>query len=183
MQPIRLLPALGRCLVLAALLTACASTATSTTSQSVRATSRTVYYHTAIAAGPTLITRSDGTLLEERRNEPFGAAIDAGASADPHNALNKETDALTGWSDHGARWLAVDTARWLTPDPPVKGPDPKLLSRPDGLHPYQYVAQNPILFWDPDGKDAYRTEWLEDQRRYAAEARQRQAAATAAIGG
>jgi RHS repeat-associated protein len=76
-------------------------------------------------------------------------------AVDPHNSLNKESDATTGWSDHGARWLAPETGRWLTPDPPVKAPDPKFLADPWALHPYQYVSQNPVRFWDPDGRDKY----------------------------
>jgi hypothetical protein len=48
--------------------------------------------------------------------------------------------------------MAPETARWLTPDPPVKGPDPKFLEAPWALHPYQYVHQNPIGNWDPDGR-------------------------------
>ncbi len=133
-----------------------------------RTTSRIVYYQRTIGAGPTLITREDGSVLEERRYEPFGVSIDAyrepaggGAGTiggvdfvvDPHNALNKQTDATTGWSDHGARWLAPETARWLTPDPPVKAPDPKFLADPWALHPYQYVNQNPVRYWDPDGRE------------------------------
>jgi RHS repeat-associated protein len=126
--------------------------------QAVRATTRIAYYHAAISAGPSLITRDDGSLLDERRAEPFGAAIDSitgpvDFDRDPHNSLNKETDVTTGWSDHGARWLAPDTARWLTPDPPLKSPDPAFMTEPWGLHPYQYVKQNPIVFWDPDGRD------------------------------
>jgi RHS repeat-associated protein len=130
--------------------------------QAVRTTTRVAYYHATISAGPALITRDDGSLLDERRDEPFGVAIDSYSGTgtgpvdyarDPHNSLNKETDTATGWSDHGARWLAVDTARWLTPDPPVKAPDPAFMTEPWGLHPYQYVKQNPILFWDPDGRD------------------------------
>jgi RHS repeat-associated protein len=128
--------------------------ATSQLSSHLRATSRIAYYHPAIGAGPTVITRDDGTVLDERRYEPFGAAIGAiDYALDPHNSLNKESDVHTGWSDHGARWLAPETARWLTPDPPVKAPDPKFMTEPWGLHPYQYVKQNPILFWDPDGRD------------------------------
>jgi RHS repeat-associated protein len=120
---------------------------------SARATTRIVYYHPAVAAGPSVITRGDGTVLDERRAEPFGAAIDGSYELDPHNVLNQETDVATGWSDHGARWLAPDTARWLTPDPPVKAPDPSFMGRPWALHPYQYVEQNPIASWDPDGRD------------------------------
>lgn len=71
---------------------------------------------------------------------------------DPNNALNKLTDPATGWSDHGARWMVPETGRWLTPDPPVKAPDPKLMVQPWALHPYQYVQQNPVAYWDPDGK-------------------------------
>jgi hypothetical protein len=41
----------------------------------------------------------------------------------------------------------------LTPDPPVKAPDAKFMEQPWALHPYQYVEQNPIEYWDPDGRD------------------------------
>jgi Domain of unknown function (DUF4157) len=34
----------------------------------------------------------------------------------------------------------------------VKGPDPKFMAKPWALHPYQYVEQNPIVYWDPDGR-------------------------------
>lgn len=64
-------------------------------------------------------------------------------TVDSHNILNKKTDPATGWSYHGARWMAPETARWLTPDPPVKAPDPKFLREPFDLHPYQYVRQTP----------------------------------------
>jgi RHS repeat-associated protein len=120
-----------------------------------------VYYHPTYAAGPDLTTDATGHLLEERRTEPFGAAIDAYRNGavqtvdyrrDAVNALNKLTDPDTGWSDHGARWLAPDTAQWNTPDPPATGPDRQYMAQPWGLNPYQYVSQNPVLFWDPDGR-------------------------------
>jgi RHS repeat-associated protein len=130
-------------------------------------TTQTLYYHQTVGAGPTLSTRDDGSIFEERRYEPFGGPIDAfrelpggatetgpvDATRDPNNILNKVTDPSTGWSYHGARWMAPETARWLTPDPPVKGPDPAFLDQPWCLHPYQYVNQNPIKYWDPDGRD------------------------------
>jgi RHS repeat-associated protein len=167
-----------------AALAGCGSTATSIEASQLRTTSRIAYYHPALGAGPTVITGDHGAVIDERRYEPFGAAIGAiDYGLDPHNLLNKQSDVHTGWSDHGARWLAPETARWLTPDPPVKAPDPKFLSRPEELHPYQYVSQNPILFWDPDGKEKYQIEWKQEQTRVAAEHQQRMDAAVAAIGG
>src|SRR6185436_19590575 len=72
---------------------------------------------------------------------------------EPLNSLNKPTDPSTGWSYHGARWMAPETGRWLTPDPPVQAPDARFMARPWALHPYQYVQQNPVMYWDPDGND------------------------------
>lgn len=132
-----------------------------------------VYFHGGIAAGPVVMTREDGTVYEERRYEPFGVPIDAfreasnGAAevgeinhrAEPLNVLNKETDATSGYSYHGSRWLSPHTANWLTPDPPVKGPDPKFLDDPWGLHPYQFVKQNPVAYWDPDGNEEKPSGW------------------------
>lgn len=131
-------------------------------------TEQTIYIHHGVAAGPILLTREDASVLEERRYEPFGADLDAFRTAPGGttpsfgdidfelfdlNSLNKRSDPDTRWSYHGARWLAPETARWLTPDPPVKGPDDKYLAEPWALHPYQYVLQNPIAFWDPDGRE------------------------------
>lgn len=129
-----------------------------------------LYFHSGVSAGPCMITRQDGTIFAERRYEPFGTEIDELAeppgggtpttgpidySREQYNALNKPSDPDTNWSYHGARWMAPQTARWLTPDPPVKAPDPKFMTQPWTLHPYQYVEQNPVIYWDPDGRDAY----------------------------
>jgi RHS repeat-associated protein len=127
----------------------------------------TLYFHHGVAPGPVMMTREDATVFSERRYEPFGQPIDqfeelvVGGTqtgpidflAEPLNSLNKPTDPTTGFSYHGARWMASQTARWLTPDPIVKAPGPKFMAKPWGLHPYQYVDQNPVLYWDPDGRD------------------------------
>jgi RHS repeat-associated protein len=145
-------------------LAGCATAVTTSAVSEARTTGAVLYYHQAFGAGPALITRADGSVFDERRHEPYGAPIDAhhdGATTaidyarDPHNVLNKLTDPATGWSDHGARWMAPETGRWLTPDPPVMAPDEKFMVSPWGLHPYQYVQQNPVMFWDPDGRDKH----------------------------
>jgi RHS repeat-associated protein len=112
---------------------------------------RRLYFHQGIAAGPSAITGAAGTIIEERRFEPFGHPIEADLAREPWNGLNKETNPETGWSYHGARWMAPQTARWLTPDPMVKGPEAGLVAAPWTLNPYAYGLQSPTLFWDPDG--------------------------------
>lgn len=49
--------------------------------------------------------------------------------------------------------MAPELARWQTPDPPVKAPSGRFMTAPWDLNPYQYVNQNPVLYWDPDGRD------------------------------
>src|SRR5262249_52738461 len=112
-----------------------------------------LYFHQGLSAGPTLLSKPDGSVSDERRFEPFGQPIEGDLRKDPFNSLNKETNPETGWSYHGARWLAPEAARWRTPDPPAKIPSPGLVRTPWTLHPYQYVNQNPSLYWDPDGME------------------------------
>jgi RHS repeat-associated protein len=123
----------------------------------------TVYFHQGIEPGPVLTTDAAGALKEERRHDPFGQPVDATMGGmvvpvdyrrEPQNSLGKLTDPNTGWSDHGARWMAPSTARWLSPDPEVKGPSAQKMSAPWTLNPYQYVDQKPTTQWDPDGKCA-----------------------------
>jgi RHS repeat-associated protein len=136
----------------------------------------TVYFHQGFSAGPTLMTTEQGEVFEERRYEPFGVDIDSYWETDissapvsfqtgsvdfdkePTNILNKTSDPITKWSYHGARWVAPQTARWSTPDPIVKAPDAKFMAEPWALHPYQYVHQNPVIYWDPDGRERLQLE-------------------------
>ncbi len=124
------------------------------------------HLHSGFGPGPTLRTDAAGELVEERLFTPFGALLtrwDSGGgsedndwetaySVEPLSWVNKEVDRATGWSDHGARWYASRTGRWLAPDPPVKGPRDVFLRTPWKAHPYQYVSQNPVEYWDPDGR-------------------------------
>ena len=109
------------------------------------------YLHNGVAPGPVLVTDEDGNVISERRYLPFGDILEerttppdqTAAAADPLNALNKETDPTTGWSYHGARWMAPSHTRWLSPDPPTAAPSEAYAASPWDLHPYQYARQNP----------------------------------------
>ncbi|HLX78895.1 MAG TPA: RHS repeat-associated core domain-containing protein, partial [Acidimicrobiales bacterium] len=120
------------------------------------------YFHHGVAPGPIVIT-GGGAVLEERRYEPFGQPIDekgpggvtsVNFATEPQNILGKFTDANSGWSYHGARWMAPQTARWLTPDPWTKIPDPIFLLSPWSTNPYQFVEQRPTEMWDPNGRNS-----------------------------
>jgi RHS repeat-associated protein len=114
-----------------------------------------IYFHHGVAAGPVALTNTTGALTDERRFEPFGQLLDGDLAKDPFNSLNKETNLETGWSYHGLRWLAPQTAHWLTPDPAIQVPNVGLLAEPWDLNPYQYVAQNPTIHWDPNGAERF----------------------------
>jgi RHS repeat-associated protein len=121
-----------------------------------------LYFHEELSAGPTLFTGAGGAVVEERLFEPFGAPLASSRGAvdwgvEPLNGLNKEVDPLTGFSDHGARWMMPLVGRWLTPDPGLRAPDGGLMRSPWDLHPYQYARQNPTHLWDPDGASAWAT--------------------------
>jgi RHS repeat-associated protein len=133
------------------------------------------YFHTGFAAGPVLITSDDPVplVVDERLYEPFGQGLESNRepggffdrvdyALESFNVLNKPTDPRTGWSYHGARWMAPQTARWLTPDPPVKAPDKAFMAAPWKLHPYQYVEQNPLIYWDPDGLESVQQRWTRE---------------------
>jgi RHS repeat-associated protein len=165
----------------ALLLTGCGTGATTRSARTALTVGqRVVYFHQGIGAGPELFTDDDGAVLEERRYEPFGAPIDAlrpagagqvdFASVD-QSVLNRPVDPATGWSDHGARWFAPETARWLSIDPPTMEALPELAEKPWSIHPYQYTDQNPVLYWDPDGRQPAKVNApadLLDKRGYVA---------------
>jgi RHS repeat-associated protein len=112
----------------------------------------TRFFHVGVSAGPTLITSTTGSLVEERRYEPYGQPIPTvNVVAEPQNILGKLTNPNTGWSYHGARWMQPQTARWTAGDPIGKAPVAIMLFTPWRWHPYQYVTGLPTLLWDPDG--------------------------------
>jgi RHS repeat-associated protein len=158
-------PALAALLVVSLLVPGC-GTLFGTSDEAIWRATRTTYFHTGFAAGPILLTSESATVVDERRYEPFGQAIDSARepgsgfsgfidyALEPFNILNKPTDPRTGWSYHGARWMVPQTGRWLTPDPPTRMPEAGFMAAPWKLHPYQYTDQNPIVYWDPDGNDS-----------------------------
>jgi len=57
---------------------------------------------------------------------------------------------MTGFDYFGARYYSSDLSVWLSVDP--------LASKYPSLSPYAYVANNPIMLVDPDGKRIWITE-------------------------
>ena len=92
-----------------------------------------------------------GAMISYEEYYPYGStsyqAVDARIkpAAKRYRFTQKERDEETGCNYHGARYYAPWLGRWMSCDPSETGGTDQ---------PYVYVRSNPIIFWDPDGRDA-----------------------------
>lgn len=95
----------------------------------------------------TLLTDMDGNAYQMFLNLPFGETMaEQSGSAyyqSPYKFNGKELDKETGLYYYGARYYDPRTSMWLGVDPMVE--------KYPGISPYNYCANNPIIFIDPDG--------------------------------
>lgn len=77
--------------------------------------------------------------------DAFGNLLSRSGELDqPFRFSTKSYDAKTGLSDFGYRFYAPAIGRWTTRDP---------LEGPPGFNAYEFVKNDPVNRWDPDGFD------------------------------
>ncbi|MFO1499196.1 MAG: RHS repeat-associated core domain-containing protein [Verrucomicrobiota bacterium] len=106
------------------------------------------YYHGDHLGSASVITDSDGALVQESTYYPFGATRHEEKWQDletHYGFTQKELDEESGLQDFGNRFYHPGLGRWLSPDP--------LGELGGGSNPYSYVNQNPIKHYDPDGAE------------------------------
>ncbi|MBK7407196.1 MAG: RHS repeat-associated core domain-containing protein [Saprospirales bacterium] len=92
-------------------------------------------------------------IIQTNTYYPFGmliegmSPVDASDPAQPYLYNGKEfnEDLNLNWYDYGARWYDPSIGRWNAVDP--------LAEKYASISPYAYVANNPLIFIDPDGRD------------------------------
>ncbi|WP_449399255.1 RHS repeat domain-containing protein [Chryseobacterium wanjuense] len=96
---------------------------------------------------------SGAEVLEENNYYPFGLKHEgynalSGNPAYQYKYNGKELQLETGMYDYGARLYMADIGRWGVVD--------ELAEKSRRFSPYTYALDNPIMFIDPDGREAER---------------------------
>ncbi len=92
-------------------------------------------------------------ILQENNYYPFGMqmegpwqeVISAPENGYTYNGKELNQDFDLNWLDYGARWYDPSIGRWNAVD--------ALAEKYSDLSPYNYVANNPLKFIDPDGNE------------------------------
>ncbi|MFV0531045.1 MAG: RHS repeat domain-containing protein [Flavobacteriales bacterium] len=106
------------------------------------------YYHPDHLGSSSYITNLDGEVVQHVEYVPFGEVF----LEERNNTWNtpylfnaKELDEETGLYYYGARYYNPRISLWLSVDP--------LAEKYPNISPYAYVANNPINYIDPDGRE------------------------------
>ncbi len=108
--------------------------------------------------------QDSGSVVERNDYYPLGMRTSTGNSY-PQLATNlykyngKEVQTLggIGFTDYGARMYDDFTGRWFVPDP--------LAEKYASMSPYVYCGGNPIMYFDPDGRDWYQGNGKDEKMR------------------
>ncbi len=140
------------------------------------------YYHTDHLGSSNIITDIAGSVYQHLEYFPYGETwIEEGGSyggnTPPYKFTGKELDPETGLYYFGARYYDPVLSRWISADPAFEKYLPYSLDetqlknywKPEidlpsiggifnssNLNVYGYVHQNPIRFYDPDGRELVR---------------------------
>ena len=95
------------------------------------------------------VSHTQSEILQEDHYYPFGLTLGGlgktGNNPFKYNGKEEQDELNLGWVDYGARQYDAALARFTSIDPAA---DEYL-----DLSPYSYVANNPLLFIDPDGRN------------------------------
>lgn len=130
----------------------------------------TMFYHGDHLGSASVLTDSQGALLQEVAYFPFGEVRHShGQGAmfrEPYGFTQKEQDAESDLHYFEARYLAGALSRFVSPDPKFANPGglsaddlSAYLTQPQKANLYSYVLNNPLKYSDPTG--------LEDERVFA----------------
>jgi RHS repeat-associated protein len=112
------------------------------------------YYFSNHLGSTNVITDATGNVTEQSDYYPYGGEIIVSGSDTNHfKFTGKERDIESGLDDFGARHYSSTVGRFMTPDW-SRDPDPVPYAdyeNPQTLNLYQYVENNPLNAWDPDG--------------------------------
>lgn len=105
------------------------------------------FYHTDHLGSTAYVSDYNGEAQQFNAYLPFGGLLTeevAGQDSQPYLFNGKELDRETGMYYFGARYYDEKTGLWLNIDPQAEAYP--------GFSPYAYVANNPIIYNDPDGE-------------------------------
>lgn len=105
------------------------------------------FYHTDHLGSTAYITDYTGQARQFNAYLPFGGILSeekAGDDTQPYLFNGKELDRETGYYYYGARYYDHKNGIWLNVDPQAEAYP--------GMSPYAYVANNPVIYNDPDGE-------------------------------
>ena len=108
-----------------------------------------------------VVVSQDGAVEEVNHYYPFGGIFASTSSVQPYKYNGKELDRKGGldWYDYGARMYDPVLGRWHVVDPSSE--------KYYGVSPYNYCANNPVKYIDPDGKDWYKVQNEEGIWKYS----------------
>ena len=106
------------------------------------------WFHPDHLGSSNYITNLAGNVSQHMEYLPFGETLveeHLNSNNSPYKFNGKELDEETGNYYYGARYYDPKTSIWLSVDP--------LAEKYPGISPYAYVANNPLNYIDPDGRD------------------------------
>jgi RHS repeat-associated protein len=120
------------------------------------------YLHQDHLGSTTALTDKDGNKTDSGHYAPFGMSSDTDGTKDttPYLYTGQELDD-TGLYNYKARLYSAELGRFISPDPVIAN-----AYNPQGLNPYSYVNNNPVMYTDPSGmmtpEGSKGTSWYED---------------------
>lgn len=124
------------------------------------------WFHTDHLGSSSYITGADGEVTQNIEYFPSGEVFvenhNKASNNSPYKFNAKELDAETGYYYYGARYYNPRVSLWLNVDP--------LAEKYPSWSPYAYCGNNPINYFDPDGRFRLPANATREERRLYKEA-------------